>query len=51
MRPADRQLTIVTGGSRGIGAATVLQLATEGHDVALAATYATGTIIRVAGGR
>lgn len=31
----DRPLTLVTGGSRGIGAATVLQLAREGHDVAL----------------
>ena len=31
----DRPLTLVTGGSRGIGAATVLQLAREGHDVVL----------------
>jgi glucose 1-dehydrogenase len=30
-----RPVTVVTGGSRGIGAATVLQLAGEGHDVAL----------------
>ncbi len=36
MRQTDRQLTIVTGGSRGIGAATALQLAIGGHDVALA---------------
>ncbi|MDG4831050.1 SDR family oxidoreductase [Solwaraspora sp. WMMD1047] len=28
-------VTVVTGGSRGIGAATVAQLATAGHDVAL----------------
>lgn len=30
-----RPVTLVTGGSRGIGAATVLQLAHEGHDVAV----------------
>ena len=36
VRQTDRQLTVVTGGSRGIGAATVLRLATERHDVALA---------------
>lgn len=29
----DRSLTVVTGGSRGIGAATVLALAHAGHDV------------------
>jgi NAD(P)-dependent dehydrogenase (short-subunit alcohol dehydrogenase family) len=29
----DGALTVVTGGSRGIGAATVLALAREGHDV------------------
>jgi NAD(P)-dependent dehydrogenase (short-subunit alcohol dehydrogenase family) len=29
------QVTVVTGGSRGIGAATVRQLATAGHDIAL----------------
>ncbi|MGW4106999.1 SDR family NAD(P)-dependent oxidoreductase, partial [Streptomyces sp. NPDC004976] len=28
-----RLVTVVTGGSRGIGAATCLRLAAEGHDV------------------
>ena len=31
--PAVRPVTVVTGGSRGIGAATVLHLAGRGHDV------------------
>ena len=35
MQALDRPITVVTGGSRGIGAATVLTLAQEGHDVAL----------------
>lgn len=30
-----RPLTVVTGGSRGIGAATCLRLASDGHDVAV----------------
>ncbi len=33
MKPMERALTVVTGGSRGIGAATVLRLAGAGHDV------------------
>jgi len=33
MKRMERALTIVTGGSRGIGAATVLALARVGHDV------------------
>jgi NAD(P)-dependent dehydrogenase (short-subunit alcohol dehydrogenase family) len=33
MSQSDRPLTVVTGGSRGIGAATVLALARAGHDV------------------
>jgi len=33
MSRSDRPLTVVTGGSRGIGAATVLALVRAGHDV------------------
>jgi len=33
--PADRQVTIITGGTRGIGVATAVRLARAGHDLAL----------------
>ena len=38
--PAPRPVTVVTGGSRGIGAATAVHLAGRGHDVAVG--YRTG---------
>ncbi|GAA2445692.1 SDR family oxidoreductase [Streptomyces macrosporus] len=34
-RDAERQITVVTGGSRGIGAAIAVRLARAGHDVAI----------------
>lgn len=40
MEARARPVTIVTGGSRGIGAATVLRLAEDGHD--LAVSFRTG---------
>src|SRR5215472_14998289 len=36
MQNADRPVTIITGGTRGIGAATAVRLARAGHDLALA---------------
>ena len=36
MGDRDRPVTVITGGSRGIGAAAAVQLATAGHDLALA---------------
>ncbi|MEV8532495.1 SDR family oxidoreductase [Streptomyces sp. NPDC051211] len=53
----SRPVTIVTGGSRGIGAATCVRLAAEGHDLALgyvndrAAADSTAEAVRAAGGR
>jgi NAD(P)-dependent dehydrogenase (short-subunit alcohol dehydrogenase family) len=54
---AGRPLTIVTGGSRGIGAATCVRLAADGHDVVLAYQSAasraeeTAAAVRAAGAR
>ncbi|MEU9029736.1 SDR family oxidoreductase [Streptomyces sp. NPDC048383] len=52
-----RPVTVVTGGSRGIGAATCLRLASEGHDLVLgyardeAAAQATAERVRAVGVR
>ncbi|MFI5754406.1 SDR family oxidoreductase [Streptomyces sp. NPDC051569] len=53
----SRPVTVVTGGSRGIGAATCVRLARDGHDLALgyvsnsAAAEETATAVRAAGAR
>ncbi|MFC7819820.1 SDR family NAD(P)-dependent oxidoreductase [Streptomyces sp. NPDC057367] len=53
----SRPLTVVTGGSRGIGAATCLRLAADGHDVVVgyvrddSAAEAVVAGVREAGGR
>lgn len=57
MQDPGRPVTIVTGGTRGIGAATAVRLALAGHDVALAyrqdedAAQQTAASVRTAGGR
>lgn len=54
---SSRPVTVVTGGSRGIGAATCIRLATDGHDLALGfvsnteAAERTAAAVRAAGAR
>ncbi|OGG49601.1 MAG: 3-oxoacyl-[acyl-carrier-protein] reductase [Candidatus Handelsmanbacteria bacterium RIFCSPLOWO2_12_FULL_64_10] len=49
MNRLEGQVAIVTGGSRGIGEAVVVRLATEGADVALCASRSVEAAERVAG--
>ncbi|WP_019887347.1 SDR family oxidoreductase [Streptomyces purpureus] len=55
--PESRPVTVVTGGSRGIGAATCVRLAADGHDLVLgyvadtAAAEKTAAEVRAAGAR
>ncbi|MGH3301609.1 MAG: SDR family oxidoreductase [Streptosporangiaceae bacterium] len=57
MHSADRPVTIITGGTRGIGAATATRLARAGHDLTLAyrqddsAAQQTATEVQSAGAR
>jgi glucose 1-dehydrogenase len=57
MEPGERPITIVTGGSRGIGAATAVRLAQAGHDLTLAyrhddrAAQETAAQVQAAGAR
>ncbi|MEV6960558.1 glucose 1-dehydrogenase [Streptomyces sp. NPDC051207] len=46
----SRPVTVVTGGSRGIGAATCLRLAADGHDVVVGYVRDTGAAEAVADG-
>jgi glucose 1-dehydrogenase len=57
MQTSDRPITIITGGSRGIGAAAAIRLAKAGHDLTLAyrqddsAAQETAAQVRAAGAR
>jgi NAD(P)-dependent dehydrogenase (short-subunit alcohol dehydrogenase family) len=50
MQNADRPVTIITGGTRGIGAATAVRLARAGHDLTLAYRQDEGAAQQVADG-